>query len=417
MRATLIVLPFIVLTALSIWLFVETGSPRAIELVVRAVAPLTAIAFFPVVRGWRAQTIYEAVGAVPAPTGTAPVTKSALADASLAAGLVQPAELYLFTSEALNAFVWRSAGRERIAVSTGFSALPEAEQRAGIAMLFGRLRVDITAFAAEHELGEGSRRRRVAPEDDPVLFRAWVDAAVAGDREALEMLLEPVPMICLLERLSTSSRAVPEFARNAAQHDACFNFLAWPYGRWWHAKPDEDADSALPPEAEAAVAAVIAQEAATDATFSGSAAVRLGDAEALRAQQLRDVSGAEGAIAGSTSAVAAVDAQATAAQEPPEAAAAAAVPGEQAAPAPEVHAAGVSASNPDPGPTPFVQAAPVAATVGAAPAIAVSVPRAPDAGGLARPVRIDVLCPHCGADNAPTNRDCIVCGARLSPVH
>ena len=306
-RASALVALLVFLLAVSVWIVVAARSGRAMQLVVRLLVPLAAILAFPVLKLAREARTKETIGAVPVATGMLPVTKGALNDVKLAAGLPKLPALLMYFSESPNAFVTAAGGGLSISVSSAFSELPRAEQRAGLAMLVGRSLIDTTSFAAEHQAAESFRRDPVPPDRDPVLFAAWLDAAIAGDREGLKILNEPVPMIELLERLSVTSTVVPEFAYSG-EHDAVFGFLAWPYvdtaKAMAEAMPDDD-DETLPPAAAAAVAALIAEEQILHGRFDlvgNSASSSVSGAEALRAIRLREVSGAEGAIAGSTSA-------------------------------------------------------------------------------------------------------------------
>ena len=304
-RASALVVVLVVALGISVWIVVAARSGRAIELVVRLLVPLTAILAFPVIKLAREARTKQAIGAVPVATGMLPVTKGALNDVKLAAGLPKIPALLMYFSDAANAFVTTAGGGLSISVSSAYTELPRAEQRAGFAMLVGRSTIDTASFAAEHQVADSFREDPVRPDRDPVLFAAWLDAAIAGDREGLKILNEPVPMIELLERLSVASTVVPEFAYSD-DHDAVFGFLAWPYVDT--AKEMADALSAdeggLPPAAAAAVAALIAEEQIMRGRFDltgKGASSSVSGAEALRAVRLREVSGAEGAIAGSTS--------------------------------------------------------------------------------------------------------------------
>ena len=146
------------------------------------------------------------------------------------------------------------------------------------------------------------------PDRDPVLFAAWLDAAIAGDREGLKILDEPVPMIELLERLSVDVDGCAG-VRLLGRARRVFGFLAWPYvdtaKAMAEAMPDDD-DETLPPAAAAAVAALIAEEQILHGRFdlvgnsaSSSVERRRG---APRDPAPRGRRAAEGAIAGSTSA-------------------------------------------------------------------------------------------------------------------
>jgi len=338
-RAGAIVAVLLVLLGFSLWLVTAVRSPRAFELVFRVLVPLGAILMFPLFKAAHELRVGQSIGAVPVATGMLPDTKGALHDVSLAAGLATPPALQMYVADSVNAFATRSRRGLSIAVSSAFSELPRAEQRAGIAMLVGRSLVDTTSFAAEHQLAESMREDPVPPDRDPVLFSAWLDTAVAGDREGLRILGEPVPMIELLERLSITPTDVPGFAY--AGHDAVFGFLAWPYIDTGKVLAEEAAGrgAGLPPRAAAAVAALIAEERTMSGGLGAGASLgSLSGAEAIRALRLREVSGAEGAVAGSTTA----------------------------------------------------------------------------AASRRREVeRIAVRCPSCHAGNAPGNRTCVACGARI----
>jgi hypothetical protein len=325
----------------------------------------------------------------------------------LAAGLTKHPALLMYLSDAPNAFITRAGGGLSICVSSAFGALPRAEQRAGIAMLVGRSRVDTPSFAAEHQLSESFRDEPVPPDRDPTLFAAWLDTAFAGDRKGLEILKEPAPMIELLERLSVVSTAVPQFGYSAG-HDAVFGFLAWPYLDSAKVMSEEMTmhGDGMPPEAAAAVAALIAEEQIMRSPLSfgakGSASFMSG-AEALRALKLREVAGAEGAVAGSTTTAARARAR-----EKREAAAAERQRRAQRELSPleaSVAAAMVEAHSAPPTAAATFEAAGAVAALAPAAAVAAVAPR--------RVERIAVLCPACHAANAPANRKCVACGERM----
>jgi hypothetical protein len=264
-------------------------------------------------------------------------------------------------------------------------------------MLVGRSRVDTNSFAAEHQFSESFREDPIPPDRDPTLFAAWLDAAVAGDREGLKILGEPVPMIELLEKLSITSTLVPEFAY-AGGHDAVFGFLAWPYVDSAKVMAEEVTalGKGIPAKAAAAVAALIAEEHLMNGSigFPGAAqSASISGAEAMRALRLREVTGAEGAIAGSTT-TAAKRRDDTAAQD-------LGTTGETSGQAP------VAAAHTEPNAAAVAESVMPLAAAGVAPA---SVPGpAPAKCGE----RIRVKCPACHADNAPGNHDCIACGRRM----
>ena len=273
-------------------------------------------------------------------------------------------------------------------------------------MLVGRSRVDTASFASEHQFSESFRDEPVPPDRDPTLFAAWLDAAFAGDRKGLEILKEPAPMIELLERLSVVSTAVPQFGYSVG-HDAVFGFLAWPYLDSAKVMSEEMTmhGGGMPPEAAAAVAALIAEEQIMRGplSFSGKGSTAfMSGAEALRALKLREVAGAEGAVAGSTT---------TAARERARHKREAAAEQQRRA-HPElspleasVAAAMVEADLPP---------SPAAATFPAVGPVAAVIPVAAVAAAAHRRVeRIAVLCPACHAANAPGNRKCVACGERM----
>jgi hypothetical protein len=308
LRAGALVIVLLGMLVYAVWIVADSRNVAAWQIVFRVMVPLAAILMFPLIRTARDLRTKQAIGAVPVATGMLPDTKSALHDVSLAAGLARPPALLMYFSDALNAFVTRAGGGLSISVSSGFAALSRAEQRAGLAMLIGRSRVDTTSFAAEHQFSESFREDSVPPDRDPVLFAAWLDAALAGDREGLKILSEPVPMIELLERLSITSTVVPEFAYSGG-HDAVFGFMAWPYVDSAKIMAEEVSAHAtgMPAKAAAAVAALIAEERIMNAPFGFPGAAQsasVSGAEALRALRLREITGAEGAIAGSTTAAA-----------------------------------------------------------------------------------------------------------------
>ena len=368
-RAGALVVVLLGMLVYAVWIVSVSRNVAAWQIVIRVIVPLSAILLFPLFRAARDLRTKQALGAVPVATGMLLDTKSALYDVTLAAGLTRPPALLMYFSDALNAFATRAGGGLSISVSSGFSSLSLAEQRAGIAMLVGRSRVDTNSFAAEHQFSESFREDPIPPDRDPTLFAAWLDAAVAGDREGLKILGEPVPMIELLEKLSITSTLVPEFAY-AGGHDAVFGFLAWPYVDSAKVMAEEVTahGKGMPPKAAAAVAALIAEEHLMNGSigFPGAAqATFISGAEAMRALRLREVTGAEGAIAGSTT------------------------------------AAGMRSEDTVSGPV-----MPLAA-VAADPA---SIPGpAPENFGE----RIRVQCPACHAHNAPGNRECIACGERM----
>ena len=394
-RAGAIVFFLLVLLGVALWFLFVARTARAIELVIRVIVPLFAILTFPLVKTARELRVGQSIGAVPVATGMLLDTKSALHDVVLAAGLSKPPVLLMYFEDSLNAFVTRSRGALHIAVSSAFAELPRDEQRAGIAMLVGRSQVDCTSFAAEHQLSESMREDPVPPDRDPVLFSAWLDAAVAGDREGLKILGEPVPMIKLLERLSITSTLVPGFAFSDG-HDAVFGFLAWPYVDTAKVLADEVSahGEGLPPRAAAAVAALIAEERMM-AAVGLPGAMRpssISGAEGLRALKLREVAGAEGAIAGSTTAAARRREKADGA------------PHDGTGPAPSGAVATITSATTAvpaviPGPVP-VRAEPPAASAALASSPSVR------AGAQ----RIAVRCPACHAGNAPGNRTCVACG-------
>jgi hypothetical protein len=335
-RAGALVVGLLGMLAYAVWIVATSRSVAAWQIVARVLVPLAAILMFPLVRTARDLRTRQAIGAVPVATGMLPDTKSALHDVALAAGLTRPPTLLMYFSDALNAFV---------------------------------------------------------TDRDPTLFAAWLDAAVAGDREGLKILGEPVPMIELLELLSITSTIVPEFAY-ADGHDAVFGFLAWPYVDSAKVMAEEFSahGKGMPAKAAAAVAALIAEERSMSGSlgFVGVQSSSFSGAEALRALRLREVSGAEGAIAGSTAA---------------------------AATRREGH---VGASGDVGEPTAAVGDNPSAASESEqangsnvptlSPALAFA-----DTGlvSYGRNRRITVRCPACQANNAPGNRTCIACRRRL----
>jgi hypothetical protein len=391
-RAGALVVVLLVMLAYAVWIVVTSRSVAAWQIVGRVLVPLAAILLFPLVRTARDLRTRTAIGAVPVATGMLPDTKSALHDVSLAAGLTRPPTLLMYFADAINAFVTRAGGGLSISVSSGFAALSRSQQRAGLAMLVGRSQVDTLSFAAEHQFSESLREDPIPPDRDPTLFAAWLDAAVAGDREGLKILGEPVPMIELLELLSITSTIVPEFAY-ADGHDAVFGFLAWPYVDSAKVMAEEFSahGKGMPAKAAAAVAALIAEERSMSGSFGFPGAFQsssFSGAEALRALRLREVSGAEGAIAGSTAAATRQERQAEASSGVGGTTAAVAC---EAAPIPQSETTSGSDL-----PT-------------ASPALAF-------AAGLAssgRDRRITVRCPACQANNAPGNRTCIACRRRL----
>jgi hypothetical protein len=393
-RAGALVVALLGMLAYAVWIVATSRSVAAWQIVARVLVPLAAILMFPLVRTARDLRTRQAIGAVPVATGMLPDTKSALHDVSLAAGLTKPPTLLMYFSDAVNAFVTRAGGGLSISVSSGFAGLSRSQQRAGMAMLVGRIMVDTTSFAAEHQFSESLREDPIPPDRDPTLFTAWLDAAVAGDREGLKILGEPVPMIELLELLSITSTIVPEFAY-ADGHDAVFGFLAWPYVDSAKVMAEEFSvhGKGMPAKAAAAVAALIAEERSMSGSLGFVGALRsssFSGAEALRALRLREVSGAEGAIAGSTAA---------AATRRDGRAAAAVGDGERAV---AVGGDPSTASEPEP----------ITGSVlpTASPALAFA-----DTGltSYGRGRRLAVRCPACQASNAPGNRDCIACGRRL----
>lgn len=404
-RAGALVFLLVVLLAVALWLVFVVRAPRAGDLVIRVLVPLFAILTFPLVKTARELRVGQSIGAIPVATGMLLDTKSALHDVTLAAGIAKPPVLLMYFDESLNAFINRSRGALNISVSSAFAELPRAEQRAGIAMLVGRSQVDCTSFAAEHQLAESLREDPVPPDRDPVLFSAWLDAAVAGDREGLRILGEPVPMIELLERLSITSTVVPGFAYTGG-HDAVFDFLAWPYLDTAKALADQVTahGAGLPPRAAAAVAALIAEEQSMSRTSGLPGSMRsasISGAEGLRALRLREVTGAEGAIAGSTTAAARR-------REDPVATTTPAAPmGSPAAGATEMTTSATSAE--------LLGGAitlGVTTTVTRVPLEPDSPPPTPTAPR--RDVeRITVRCPSCHAGNAPGNRTCVACGERM----
>jgi hypothetical protein len=379
----------------AVWIVAVSRSVAAWQIVVRVLVPLSAILLFPLVRTARDLRIKQAIGAIPVATGMLPDTKSALHDVTLAAGLGKPPALLMYFSESLNAFVTRAGGGLSISVSSGFATLSRSEQRAGLAMLVGRSRVDTNSFAAEHQFSESFREDPIPPDRDPTLFSAWLDAAVAGDREGLKILSEPASMIELLERLSITSTVVPEFAY-AGGHDAVFGFLAWPYVDSAKILAEEVTahGSGMPAKAAAAVAALIAEERSMNGPLGlpgGTRASSFSGAEALRALRLREITGAEGAIAGSTRAVARrIDAEAEATSQT-----------ETGSPSPvEAEIAGEGQAS--------ETGRAVLPVSGAGAAAAAADATQPD-----RSERITVRCPACHAFNAPGNHECIACGDRL----
>ncbi len=397
-----LVLVLLGMLAYAVWFLVSSHSIGAWQIVARILVPLGAILMFPLIRTVKELRTKQAIGAVPVATGMLPDTKRALHDVSLAAGLSRPPALLMYFSDSLNAFATRAGGGLSISVSSGFAGLSRAEQRAGLAMLVGRSRVDTSSFAAGHQFSESLREDPVPPDRDPTLFAAWLDAAVAGDREGLQILHEPVPMIELLERLSITPTDVPGFAF-AGGHDAVFGFLAWPYIDSAKVMAEEISahGEGLPPKAAAAVAALIAEEHIMNGSggFPGAEqSASVSGAEGIRALKLREVSGAEGAIAGWTTAAGsrpeAPSATAAVAAEP--AAPTSSMPAGPVEPAPQAAERG---SNPE---APLASAVLIAAD---APVGAV--------GGVKRAERISVSCPRCHAGNSPGNHSCIACGARM----
>jgi hypothetical protein len=395
-RAGALVIVLLGVLVYAVWIVAVSQNVAAWQIVVRVLVPLSAILLFPLVRTARDLRTKQAIGAVPVATGMLPDTKSALHDVTLAAGLGKPPALLMYFSDSLNAFVTRAGGTLSISVSSGFATLSRAEQRAGLAMLVGRSRVDTTSFAAEHQFSESFREDPIPPDRDPTLFAAWLGAAVAGDREGLKILSEPASMIELLERRSITSTVVPEFAY-AGGHDAVFGFLAWPYMDSAKVLAEELGahGAGMPAKAAAAVAALIAEERSMNGPLGlpgGTHASSFSGAEALRALRLREISGAEGAIAGSTRAVARrIDAEDEAALQTA-----------TGSPEPADEVAGREVPASDIGQT----ALPVSGAVAAA--VEPPRPTRPD-----HAERITVRCPACHAFNAPGNRECIACGDRL----
>jgi hypothetical protein len=343
---------------------------RSVELIFRVGAPLAALLAFPAARAKREAAVRRSLAGVPVAAGVAPTTASALYEASLAAGVQPVPALQMFDSDALNAFVTRSGGTTNVGVTTSFAQLPKDEQRAAMAMLLARCRIDVLAYASDHELEwlNSKKQKKLPPAEDPVLFKAWLGAAYAGDREALRALKDIRPMLALLERLAMADRVVPQILGVRGGEDAVYGFLAWPYPRFSAALTSA---KTLPPKAALAVAELISEDGGTYGMQ--------GDPELLRAARLRNVSGVEGA--------------ATCVQEPPA----------QRAMPPAVATAAVAG------------AAVVAPAMIAAPPAEAQQPQPPRPALAARPSqpRISVTCPACRSDNAPTNHTCIICGHEL----
>jgi hypothetical protein len=352
------------LVAFSVWIWaIADWDSRGFKLVANAAAMIVPVATLPLARRRAVSNAALALGAVEIPRDAFPDTASALHDMAVASG-GNRVRLALFVSKAVNAFVAEKDGTTTVNVSTAYTSLPIEEQRAGFAMLLGRQRVAIDSVLVgslrnvSPTTDEGVTITRAILERDPTLrhrvCRGYVEAAVAGDREALMMLKEPGPLFTLLARLADSDRVLPN-VEVAAAH-LC---LAWPFitvGTSGAAPP-----SRMTLEAHQRLAEIFGVH---NADF--------GDPDYQRLQRLQTV----------------VPAGETVYRAPK--------------PLP---------SEADPEAAAALAARREAAAKTAAAAAAARQKRLQE---TARGPRVAARCPKCGADNAPFNRRCIVCDAALA---
>lgn len=291
------------------------------RLVGKAAGVIVALMVFPAAKKAAERGALRTLKPVPADPARYAETFSALNDVTIASGTEPGVKLLTAESSAVNAFVTDAEGGLEIVVTSAFSRIPPDEQEAGFALLFGRRRVEIEAFAADCETSDSDGAAAQAK-----LLSAWTAAAIAGDREGLLILKDPRPAVALMERLSETNSVMPQ--ASGVRRQGMYGFLAWP-----RALPSRKTPS---PEKQ-------------------------------RLDKLLEVTGAEGWGA---------------AQQAQKRLSAAAL---------------AAATSPEP------PASPVVATPAMPPAVA---------AGAAAP-RAYRTCPACGADNAPGNSACIVCGSPL----
>jgi hypothetical protein len=176
-------------------------------------------------------------------------TRDALAAVRIAAGEPE-LEAAFFDDSAINAYFMRREGEAlRLSVSRGFTGLPQSEQRAGLAMLVGRSRVNTSFRAMDVTLlvqhpghsDSGGVDGRLLGDASPqeLVARQWLDVAKAGDAQALLLLKDPQPLLAVLRRLVNADTAVHRVLDPA---DPMFEYLAWPVST---DSPKADGDSAI----------------------------------------------------------------------------------------------------------------------------------------------------------------------------
>lgn len=154
------------------------------------------------------------------PSSTAAATHSV----SVASGIAEP-DIVRMRATGINAILFEMAGSQKLAVTEQFSELPPDEQAAGITMLVGRGSIGDAPAVLDRS---GEPLRVWDPIDfelQQAIYDAWTGAASAGDREALLMLKNPVPLVRLLRRLSLTPSVLsplPELREG-------FFCLAWPF--------------------------------------------------------------------------------------------------------------------------------------------------------------------------------------------
>ena len=238
-----------VLLGASIWLFVWSGfRGDGVRLIGRSIGLLLPVAAFPILRKRAVRSAMHDLGAIRAPSGSLRDTRTALSDFSVARGRAVP-DLWVFTSESINAIAYREKGAERIAVTSTFAMLPVNEQRAGIGMLLSRDMVNLDSIVVGSKYGIPC-----TPSDltDPAIrakvTATWSEVAAAADRQALMLLREPAPMLTLLKRLASATTFLP-----LRSLDAGYGCLAWPF----IPAAETGADSELPLKARVALAAIM----------------------------------------------------------------------------------------------------------------------------------------------------------------
>ncbi|HSK47488.1 MAG TPA: hypothetical protein VLA05_05720, partial [Coriobacteriia bacterium] len=192
---------------------------------------LACIGIFPLLRRSAERKLPEELGARRVSSESFPKSFSEAASASLAGGAAKAPAFSVIEHGNVNGFVKGSLSAPHFLVTTAFLHLPLAEQRAGFALLLGRLKADPMVFIAAQEMRQADRptggdyagsltqdQAALSPEE------LWTEIAAAADREGLMILKEPEPIIALLERLAATDTSMGRSISPAGS----YRFLSYP---------------------------------------------------------------------------------------------------------------------------------------------------------------------------------------------